>query len=510
MPQAAFDPTKYGAKKAAAGTAFDPSQFGAKKVAPLPATENSQFSGFVDEAKKNAGRLYDSVMDTTGGDPNIVKLELPSVVQGAATSPITAVSVARNLPALVKQSPAVQTATAVGATVKGWIDKPRNAVTAITQALKPKATNADFAQTLDRALPEIKAVESQLGKDIETIEDFAEGIKAAKKNVRSQYDAVAGPHRLRGISGDSIADAMERSISQKTLLQEPQRAAAIKEKAATYRGRTFTVEELEDLLTTTNAELESYYGMYPAARSMAKRKNPAIAEKVAEADELRNVVYSAFGDGSEAGRELQKRYGSLMNLEKETQRRLNVTNRQQPNSLTEQMGRLQATFKGAKGAAKVVTGDVMGGVQDMASAYAGRKAASVIKEQNSTNFLIKNVMKHYRITPKPIVFEQRPIAGLLPEQAGGPHAMGEVPFTPSVDVPAGTPKQLNAAPTVVQARPLTVQPSSGRVYPMPGEGPRRLTTGMRMLPERAGGPHAMPRSYTESMIERLRNQSKKK
>lgn len=282
---------------------------------------------------------------------------------------------------------------------------PGDPVTAVVKAIKPKASNIGFTNSLDRSLPEIKLSETAMGRPVNGLADLLEATALAKKRVRAQFEAVIGKQQfITKIDGSPIAEAMEKTITRKMKLENPKQAAAIMEQADVYR-RTFDLDEIEDLLRTTNAELDAYYGKNPAARTVALNANPDTALLDAQGKALRSTLYGALDRAAGSGKaaqELNRRYGSLINLEKETFRRHNVALRQQPESLTEQMGKVGAMFQYAKGGARMLGGDVVGGAADIASGVAGRQFATIVKERNSADYLIREALKNYPKRPAPL------------------------------------------------------------------------------------------------------------
>lgn len=399
MQNSKFDPRTLGATPVGeTPKAFDPSSLGAQKIEPL----QPKIPGYVDRLKEGGKEFVKTALDVTGGDPNVRQMGVPALdlaIGGAATTAVQAPKVLANLPSLVKQSPAGQIAKsgtqAVSGAVKAFMDKPREATSAMTKALKPLSTNLQFKDNIGRALPEIKATETALGKPIESVEDLAKGIKLAKRKVWSEYEAMLGPNAAKMVDGSPIADAIIKTIPGKLRLQNPAAAAKIEELANTYR-RNFSIAELDDFLGTSNAELASYYAKYPAARTTAQNANPEIAQNVAEAESLRDVIYKAIDSsgGGDAAREIKRRYGSLMNMEKEVQRRLNVAARQNPDSLSEQMSKWHAAYQIGKGIVTLSPGEIVG-------AIASSKVASAIKQANTSDALIANVFRNYKPQPKP-------------------------------------------------------------------------------------------------------------
>lgn len=382
--------------------------------------------------------------------------------------------------------------------------KRRNPNKAMVVALKPKSTNVYFTKDLDLALPEVKVAESQLGRPIAGLQDLTEAIPIAKRNVRAQYDAIGDPQRLRQIDGSPIADAINNSVAPKIRLQDPRKAAHIADLANTYR-RTFTLEELEDFLKTTNAQLESHYQKYPSAQRAQLARDPDIAYREAEARALRDVAYGSFDlpGGGQAPRELQRRYGALMNFEKETRRRFNVAQRQQFDSLTQQLGKVQAAFEIGKAGVELLSMQPFKAAGRLGAAYAGRKAANMIREANSADALIAGVFKYYARTPAPIV-KPSPIpvsrqltrGSLITPLSDTSYVRG-APAQPAQS--AMIERLLLPERTAIITPP---PPDPSFVRGVPAKPGRRIP----LLPERASGPYITP-PPRESLLDELRRRA---
>jgi len=274
----------------------------------------------------------------------------------------------------------------------------------MTQALRPRSANIRFGPDMDRALPEIKLSEASLGRPITTIEDMLEAVKDAKKRVWGEREAITGNRDLMQINLSPVADAIEKTVGKRTLLHDPAKAKAVKEFADKYRGRTFTLQEAEELLEGANAELKTYYAKNPAARSVARAENPDIAALDAEAQWLRKRIYGELDQagGGAAPRELSQRYGALRNTEEEIYRRMNVAGRQAPMNLTEQLSGVVAARDMVMGAGRFIFsgGKDFGGLGQAMQGVATRQAAKAIKELNTTNALIERTFRNY--TGKPL------------------------------------------------------------------------------------------------------------
>jgi hypothetical protein len=354
------------------------------------------------------------------------------------------------------------------------------------QGLKPRNVRVNFEAALDRALPEVKASEAAIGKPIDSLDDFLTAVKDAKRRVWSQYEQLAGPARAIGstIDGTPIADEIVQSIPKKLRLENPEAAARLEGLANAYRRR-FSLQDAEELLTDANAELDTFYAQFPGGQRSTLRKNPAIAHTVATAEKLRDLIYGVLdgpGEGA-AARELKRRYGALLEVEDAGMRRSMVAKRQQPESLSEQIGTVRAAADLARGVWRLGHGDLTGAA-DIAAARAGRATAKYLKEQQTTDALIRRAMASFEGAPEAVTMPApREIRGLLPR--------GPLITPPPADVSggrgvsawrdvqySGAPKQLPVGrPPIVTPPPA----DTSFVRSVPGEYARHDVRGL--LPE---------------------------
>lgn len=344
----------------------------------------------------------------------------------------------------------------IGGAVAGAVRfvAPASSKSMIVQGLKPANRQVNFERALDQAIPEIKAAESVIGRPIKGLDDLLEATKAAKKRLMDQYRAMSGGKQAIGaqIDGTPVADAMVKSIPSKLKLENPAKAKALAEQADTYR-RQFNLDDAEQLLLETNAELDSFYNQFPFAQRKTLASNPEAARLESQARALRDTIYKtldAEGDGA-AARELKRRYGSLMEVEQTAMRRSNVAKRQQPESLSEQIGTVRAAADAARGVWKVAQGD-LSGAADIAAARAGRSTAKFMKEQQTTDALIRRAFENAKgsafMAP---VAPARPVRGLLERgsipMGSGPDASGRIPPTLPENISRGV-DELGMAPAV--------------------------------------------------------------
>lgn len=332
----------------------------------------------------------------------------------------------------------------------------------MVQALKPRSTRINFESSLQLALPEIKAAEDATGKAITNADEFLDTIKTAKKNIQGQLQQMRGPKHAIGSQVDlsSVADAMAASIPKKVQLEAPDLAASVLARSDAYR-RSFSLEDAETLLRETNAELDSFYAKYPMAQRRALASDPSAAALNAQATALRQAIYNTLdapGQGT-AARELNRRYGALMEVENETFRRSNVAKRQQPESLSEQIGAVRAAGDMARGTWRLLHGDITG-AGDIVAARAMRSAGKAIKDSQTMDALIRRAMAGVKDRPSPV----------------------DIPLMP-------TPRALLGRGPLVTPPP---EDASGMTV-VRGEWPERVPRpGQRMLPEGRGEMPQLP------------------
>jgi hypothetical protein len=303
----------------------------------------------------------------------------------------TAVEIGKGAKAVVKAP-----GKAISAGVNRVIDAARSAQspeTLMTQAVKPRANNMNWDQSLKTALPNLKLGEKLIGKSVETVDDAIAATQAAKKNIWEDYSSRLGRHKSATIDGNAIADSMVQSIDPRTAQLNPELAAKVAKQAETYR-RPLTLEEAENFLHSANRDLHTYYSKNKVGQKVALG-DPDMASTVAEAGALRSQIYGTLDklDGPGAAFTKQK-YGSLLNIEEELMRRRNVAARQQPESLSEQIGKWQSYGKVAKGLA---TGNAGAVVEGMAQG----KMASALKEAGKADSLLRYAFKNYKGTIAP-------------------------------------------------------------------------------------------------------------
>lgn len=299
-------------------------------------------------------------------DPEVVRTQAQAVVEG-------------------KMEPALATSdNAAGKMARAFGIKDAPPTKLLTQAIKPGKANFGWDEAIAKAAPDMKAAEIELGRPIAGVDDALSATTLSKKGLWKQYSEKLSSAGEAGasamIDGNDIADAMVKSIDKRTALQNPQLAERIKGVADTYR-RDIPVEEAEDFLQSANNDLNSYYSKNKVGRHVAE-KDPATGFVVAEADQLRDSLYSKLEEVTGPGaKDLKARYGALSNVQNELMNRKNVAARQQPESLQEQLTMAKSYGKIAKGVLTASPGDIYEGSESIA-------ASKWLKERGTTDAMI--------------------------------------------------------------------------------------------------------------------------
>jgi hypothetical protein len=358
----------------------------------------------------------------TGGDPTAMAI-------GAAAPPVIGGAL-RAGGALARAGQAMASGAAeggVGGAVAGALRRaaPEEPTRMIVQAVKPRNSQVNFESVVATAAPRIKQVAGEMGLPLNSIDDVLAAAKAAKRTVRAQFDEVAGPMRQMGVDLSPVADQQIASIPRSLQVENPAAYRRAVERANSWR-RVATVEEAEQFLRESNAQLEGHFAKFSMSQRKQLLADPRIAGVAAKAQALRDTIYSALDNPAlpDSARTLNRQYGQLMEFEDSVLRRANVAKRQQPESLSEQIGTVRAVADMARGGWKLMHGDVFG-MADIAAGRAGNAAAKYLKEQQTTDALLRRAFERIEPAAPFAPVPARPVAGLLER--------GSIPMAPSPD-----------------------------------------------------------------------------
>jgi hypothetical protein len=345
--------------------------------------------------------------DTGGAAGHLVALGLGPKVYGAAAGPAGRVAsgaaekvagAAERIGERAQMAAAGAKEGGIGGAVSSVIRNvaPIEPEALMMKAVRPRSSQVNFEAKLPAAMEEAKVSEQAMGKPITNFETLVEAIDLAKKRVRARYDEMAGPLREQGITLDltPAADKMMAAIPETLRLENPAAAARIAKTADLYRRRV-PLEAAEQYLKEANAQLESFYAKFPGSQRKALEASPEAAIPNARAQGLREAIYGELDRGTGEAGAVQRRYGSLMALEEEALRQLNVSKRLKEQSLAEQISTPRAYFDMVKGGVKALSGNPAG-LADALGGYAMREASRFMKEQGTAEAMIRRAFEGYR------------------------------------------------------------------------------------------------------------------
>lgn len=222
---------------------------------------------------------------------------------------------------------------------------------AMTKALRPSVKEGDrFAKALVTAKPVIADIPKN---EIKTVGDFEDAIYDRANQL---WNNTVAPRvaRITGkpgafINGDDVAKAINQTVDEHVGMRDlyPSQVAPIDTMAKHFQDSTkIAVDKAEGYLKTINAQLKGFYAMSPVERAAAGVTNGRIVADEAAADAIRDQLYSKIDqlENLPAGTAQKERqlYGALKDIERVSGKRATVTDRQNPLSLQQIMGMMEA------------------------------------------------------------------------------------------------------------------------------------------------------------------------
>lgn len=360
----------------------------------------------VKQTLSSLNRKFNPIVKTDAGTPNqqtdwgaTAANLLPLIVdlKGRGITESPAGDLVKSTPAIVKAT------TGVIRRGTGYIDPTvMTAEESATRALKPRNSLVDWKKNVGSALPDVRRAVDSLGVDPAqaTFDDVQAATLRAKKDVWGELEKnFLGPNARLHIDTSPIARTIRSTISQRTLEQNPGLAESINKIADTYENRTLAVADLEERIQELNRETRGIEARYPNDKAAAKampENAPIFAERQALSNLLGSTLDEASGPGAAA---LKQRYGALKQFSDVLDRRKNVYERQNPESLAEQAGNIVGLGQMARGAGRVMGGDVVGGGADIVGGVVARKVARAGKNLNDSQFLLRQALSKTSARP---------------------------------------------------------------------------------------------------------------
>lgn len=337
-------------------------------------------------------------------DKPTVKGTLSAAGQGVISGAATGYGAAKLQPLFTTENPVEQAVSkgidkvsnAAGA-IKNAVEAPiksfKNSISpdsesALIKAIKPGKNNTGFVNDLRKALPVIQDTEATAGKNITDLQSLSDAITATKQRVWADYEKLLGPNADATIDGNQIADAMNATLDKRFITQNQAKAESIQALADTYR-KPISLADAEEFLQSANNELNTYYAKSKVGQGIAAN-DPEKGYVVAEADALRNALYSKLDDLTGANSaDIKQTYGALSNVQKELIGRMNVDARSAPVSLAQQISRMSGAGDVIKGLTHLDPGMVGSGVGKV---MLGDK----MRQLNDSDYLISSAFDKLR------------------------------------------------------------------------------------------------------------------
>jgi hypothetical protein len=218
----------------------------------------------------------------------------------------------------------------------------------VKKGLAPYAKQTGYDAAMDQAKDEIVRYHQE--NPIKNVKDLHEALPEIKERIaKEQLNPVAQKHATEVLAPERmerVSQAVHDSVSPFTEEfneGQAEQVRALAEKLA--RPRTVgdiigtDAKSRGGLLGYINAHLESYFAKYPSARAGDLMRNPDTAAWETAREQLREEVLDHLEQQGEAGiRDARKTYGAIKELQKTTERRINVNDRAKPMSLPRILG----------------------------------------------------------------------------------------------------------------------------------------------------------------------------
>ncbi len=215
----------------------------------------------------------------------------------------------------------------------------------LTQGISPRASATSFKPSLAKAAPDLKAYHAE--SPIKNVQDLNDAIPEIKQRIwDNEVDPALKRQAAKPLNMSPVSDAVRKQITPE--LREFDSANADKlDTLAAKLSNARNVAQGNSLLKYINGQLESYFSKYPAARRANLMANPETAGWEAARSELRNQFLGTLEQAGETGvRDARLRYGALMDIGDEVERRVNVADRAKPMSLGRILGLVGAVPTG--------------------------------------------------------------------------------------------------------------------------------------------------------------------
>ena len=202
---------------------------------------------------------------------------------------------------------------------------------AVNKVWRPQPGETNFPSVTPSAVSEIKTFAGQPRGNADITAGIQPTIEAHQRALEGYLDRA----RELGtrIPGDSIVQSAARAIPETVAMEDPEGTARyIQNLTRAYGGRDFSPDEFRQFLREKNAASGPFFGQTPAGQSSSSMAGASPALRAAEASGIRESLYNALDPENEGWgpREIQRRTGTVKELEDAAQRRQNQITQEKP------------------------------------------------------------------------------------------------------------------------------------------------------------------------------------
>jgi hypothetical protein len=275
----------------------------------------------------------------------------------------------------------------------------------VAKALKPSIgdkgktafTQERFDENARKALKDLAANKEQIqitgpdgtelpiGTVPQTLGQLQEANDHMLKGIASRMHALHEFATKQGltISGDDVADELEKFASKKTIYtRNAQLASRAQTLASNYRGKTFSPDEAQDILAQANNELQAF-NRNPNPNDIGTSVLTSLEKNVL--DKSLNNAVMGVADNNPIFKELKRSYAAQKAIQATINRRYATYVRQNPAGLIDYTGVYTAD---AAANAIINLNPAAAGSTVLQTAY-----RAFIKYKNSPDTMIKSVFK---------------------------------------------------------------------------------------------------------------------
>lgn len=332
----------------------------------------------------------------------------------------------------VAAPPVVKGAIAATKAIKGVLNPGVERL--ITSAVNPTLNRA---KQFKEALPKVMSDIAEYSPN--NLTGMRTAIRELREKVWGNVKVMLkeGSSRELEVDGDRIANRiLEATNNPKVQRESPQMIEALKRKADTYRGK-ISIEDAEDILEQTNAELESFYRANKSSQKLAE-SNPEKHADLLLVQELRKQLDEQLSQLGPSFKGLKEYYGALASLGEQVERRWLQAEGRNVLGLAEQLGYAQA---GGRFFADLFTGHPVRALGDLGQAGLARW----LKILDTPDNKIQRAFEMFKSSPNKGAPKLNDILRMIPREP--PRALpAPKPGSPTVSIeePINIPPRGNA------------------------------------------------------------------